>query len=265
MKRQVNELKDLKIDEISLVDRGANQHAIVTIAKRHGEEDKMDQYFDENGQLVDIDELSPGDVVYDADGDAFVYTFEDEVEEELEPVGKRDDNPFAQRSEPSRNYAEELRIELSKALTDKDRDAVISKAFGQMEEIAKAAERAQAAAESERQLRMEREYVEVAKGYSVGVDPEVLGPVLMRAAEALSYDDCVVIAKALDSVTGIADGYFEEIGKRGVGSNSDIYMQVEEIVNSQVSKGDFSREEMISAVFEDNPDAYDQYLAERRR
>lgn len=264
MRRKVRELQDLVIDEISLVDRGANQHATVTIAKRHGEEEEMDQYYDENGNLVDIDSLSHGDVVYDADQNA--YQFEaDEVEEdiyepELAGVSKVFERPTAHDS----TFAEDLRVELSKALTDEDRDAVIAKAFSQIDTISKAAEEARAAAEAERQLRLEREYTEVAKSYSVGVDPEELGPVLMRMAETMDEEDCAVIAKALDSASGIAEQYFEEVGKRGGGANSDVFMQVEEIIDGQVAKGDLPREEAVASYFETNPEAYDSYLAERR-
>jgi hypothetical protein len=40
-KRKVNKLSDLSIDEVSLVDRGANQHAAIVLSKRLEEEDDM--------------------------------------------------------------------------------------------------------------------------------------------------------------------------------------------------------------------------------
>lgn len=62
--RTVKRLYDLEIDEISLVDRSANQHADVAIAKR--DEGTM-TLMDVDGYEVAEDELQPGDVVYDAE------------------------------------------------------------------------------------------------------------------------------------------------------------------------------------------------------
>jgi hypothetical protein len=263
MARKVNALTDMEFDEISLVDKGANQYARTVIAKRHGEEENtMDEYFDSAGNPVEVDSLEPGDVVYDAQGDAFTLEVEEEVEErELATVGKRAGNPFDIQREDAEVF--DLREELSKALSDNDRDAVIAKAFdqlGQYQEIAKAA---QVAAENERQLRLDREYTEVAKNYSVGIAPEVLGPVLKRAAEALDREDCMVLAKALDSASAAGD-LFEEIGKSGAGANSDVFASVEAKIGEQISKADgVSKEELIFKAFEDNPAAYDEYLAEQ--
>lgn len=269
MARKVKELRDLEIDEISLVDKGANQHARTVIAKRHGEEENtMEEYFDAEGNLVDLDSLEPGDVVYDDEGNGFEAVTEDEDvdmvdERQLETVGKSL-NPFAVSRETSGGGIEGLREELSKALTDDARDEVIAKAFGKVEEYERVAKAAQATAETERQLRLDREYTEVAKRFSVGIDPEVLGPVLKRMAETMSDQDCTVIAKALEVGTAATEEIFEEIGKRGGGANSDIFTAVEEYVSTQVSKTDGSSEELLSKAFEENPEAYDQYLAERQ-
>lgn len=62
--RPVKRLFDLEIDEISLVDRSANQHADVAIAKR--DEGTM-TLMDVDGYEVAEDQLQPGDVVYDAE------------------------------------------------------------------------------------------------------------------------------------------------------------------------------------------------------
>lgn len=262
MKKRVKELRDLVIDEISLVDKGANQHATVTIAKRHGEEEEMSQYYDDGGNVVDIDSLSHGDVVYDETGDAYQFEADDFEYEMEEPAGVA---KAFQRSEPEYGtLADDLRVELSKALTDSDRDEVIAKAFSQIDLIQKNAEAALESAEVERQMRLEREYVEVAKNYEVGVSPEELGPVLMRMAETMSHEDCEVIAKALDSATAVADQFLDEIGNRGGGANSDVFAQVESILDEQVAKGDAPREETVATFFETNPQAYDDYLAERR-
>ena len=78
MKR--HQLSDLEIDEVSTVDRPANQHGLITFSKSTGmgegytEEVTMPgeneiEVFDADGQP--IDELAHGDVVYDQDGNEF--------------------------------------------------------------------------------------------------------------------------------------------------------------------------------------------------
>lgn len=76
MTRPVKRLFDLEIDEISLVDRPANQHGLVAIAKR--DEDNMPGIFDPDGNAVDEDSLEHGDVVYDNDGNEYVFVEDDE-------------------------------------------------------------------------------------------------------------------------------------------------------------------------------------------
>lgn len=92
-----NKLFDLDIDEVSVVDRPANQHGLIAFAKAAGagedqtQEVRMpDEIFDADGNGVDQDELEHGDVVYDADGNEYVFVLEDEDVEEREPemVGK---------------------------------------------------------------------------------------------------------------------------------------------------------------------------------
>lgn len=337
-------LSDIEIDEISLVDRGANQHAAVTIAKRAPEEDNMPEFYSEDGELLPEDTvLDEGDVVYDESGQAYEFVLEDEDDEgdyddgeqeyeqederELESVGKRGapgflagvktgfkagDNDFtplktaskgAQRGHHVGNFGyrhrkgiagggaagagaagaggagyaykktkedsvgksfrEEMMEELSKAYSDDERDAVLSKAFDQMEQYAEGAHEAEEIAKAERDLRLTREYISKAADYNVPVAPEELGPVLYRMAETMDYDDCAVIHKALES-SGAA--IFDEVGYIGGGDNADVFSQVQAYANENVSKSgeEISDAETISKVFEMNPDAYDQYLAEQR-
>lgn len=329
MARRVRELTDLVIDEVSLVDKGANQYATVTIAKRDTGEGEMDNYYTEDGELVDLSTLEDGDVVYDEDGEAFQYTDEDYEDDELEDeeVGKAalgrafssgaragihgknpmnagrvafgraraQGNPVVsqrtalglaagggiagtagqaaginayrkRRAGVEKVYsAEEISKALSEAITDSDRDDIISKAMGQMEYLEEIAKRAEEAAESERQMRLDREYTEVAKSYDVGVSPEVLGPVLKRMAETLSYEDCEVVAKALDSASVVRE-MFEDLGSAGLGSNSDVLTQVDQIIDGYVAKSGNgeTREQLVAKTFEMNPEAYDDYLRERR-
>jgi hypothetical protein len=276
MTRKVREIQDLVIDEISLVDKGANQHATVTIAKSaDGDKENYMDIYDELGNPLDEDALEIGDVVYDATGDAYEIQADDDTEEQVEErepelaVAKSFTNPFAkretQRQPVAKGFSEGLREELSKALTDRDRDAVINKAFSQIEALTEATEIAKRAAEEERDIRLTQEYVEIAKSYDLpGLNAEQLGETLKHAAEKLSYEDCEVIGKALAFASDAGNVLYEEIGSVGGGDNSDVLAMVNAHVDGYVAKGaNYSREELVSEVFGQNPEAYDQYLAER--
>src|SRR5215203_5997361 len=98
MPKPIKNLTNMEIDEISLVDKGANQHAMITIAKRAPEEDAMPEeqieLFDNEGQALDQESLEDGQIVYDGEGNAYEFTLEEgeatvEAEEkELATVGK---------------------------------------------------------------------------------------------------------------------------------------------------------------------------------
>ena len=263
MPRKVREIQDLIIDEISLVDKGANQHATVTIAKSaDGDKENYMDVYDEQGNPLDPDGLEIGDVVYDSEGDAYEIQaeddFEQEEQEELEPaVAKSFANPFVRREAPEsyeQSFAASLREELSKALTDADRDEVITKAFSRIEAAEQAAEIAKRAAEQEREVRLTQEYTEIAKSYDLpGVAPDELGGVLKRCAENLSQTDCEVIGKALQFAAEANESLYAEVGSIGGGDNSDVLNMVNAYVDEQVSKAGVTREELISETFSQNP------------
>jgi hypothetical protein len=72
--RTAQRLRALEIDEISLVDRPANQHGLVAIAKR--DEGAPMPLFDADGYEVDQDELEVGEYAYDEDGNQFAVVDE---------------------------------------------------------------------------------------------------------------------------------------------------------------------------------------------
>lgn len=268
MARKARRIEDLVVDEISLVDKGANQHAVVTIAKSaSGETEENMKIFDEQGNPLEERDLADGDVVFDEAGNAYQFTLdepepdEEVEEEEREPelVGKAQ-NPFRREVKKSKtDFAATLREELSKALSDSDRDAVISKAFGTIDVLAEEVSKAREVAEYERTARLHREYTEIAKSYNLPIADDVLGGVLMRCAENLSYEDCAIISKAFEAA---GEAVFMEQGLVGGGDNSDVLAQVNALVKENVSKSDTSQEELVSKLFSENPDLYDEYLSE---
>jgi hypothetical protein len=257
----------MEIDEISTVDKTANQYSRFVIAKRAPEEEDMPQLYNQEGQPLDEDQLEFGDIVFDDEGQAYEFV-EDEGEEiedehvdedqlELANVGK---SAFFQPQRGS--FSASVMQELSKAFTDNDRDQVIAKALGRVEELEAAQYQAELIAKSERDLRLTREYISKAAEYNLPVAPDELGPVLYRMAETMSYDDCAVIAKCLETAGEIL---FEETGYQGGGDNADIYSQVEAHAYDTFGKAEnFDSVSAINTVFDQNPDAYDEYLAAQR-
>lgn len=322
MSNVIKTLRDMEIDEISLVDRPANAHAKVVIAKRATQEDTVpdEEVYNEDGEAIDVSELSEGDVVFDQEGNPFLIVEDDEASAEYEEQGELEEasvskgvvgnlasqftrglkgiagpaptaggqrafragahigrNKLAygagtagvagaggayalKKNDDSKTFAEELREELSKSLTDIERDEVISKAFAQVEEMQQSLSEAEEIAKSERDLRLVREYEEVAKNYNLPIPSEELAPVLMAIAEELPYEYGEVIHKALSAAGEII---FEEYGTEGAGSNNDVLTAVDAYIDENVSKSDISKAEAVEAVFDANPGAYDEYMATR--
>lgn len=86
-----NKLFDLEFDEVSAVDRPANQLGLIAFAKSAGpgegpnsQEDSMPEIevYDSDGYAVDGNSLEHGDVVYGEDGTEYVYTVSDEADED---------------------------------------------------------------------------------------------------------------------------------------------------------------------------------------
>lgn len=325
----VKHLSDIEIDEVSLVDRGANQLAAVAIAKRAPEEENMPELYNEEGQLLDENSLVDGQLVYDEAGTEYRFELDDDVEpgededeadEEVEEVveerelasvgkafgqgpttgpstfgakkktaaqpafragagvGMKPLKPAATmgggmpqrpnlgsaaaRPTVAKSYSEQVMEELSKAYSDEERDAVLSKAFAEVDGYRLQAVEAVKIAKSERDLRLTNEYISKAEEYNLPVDANALGPVLYRMAETMSYEDCSVIAKCLESAGSMI---FDEIGNIGGGDNVDIMDQVNAQAQELVTKAaDSTVPDMVNQIFESNPQAYDEYLATRR-
>jgi len=268
MSRRVRELSNIEIDEVSLVDRPANQHARVEIAKRATEEETVPEIYSEDGQLLDESQLKHGDVVFDAEGAAYMFVADEqeaEAEEETKELAEAGVSKGADLfgKTESKSLGDRVREDLSKALTEMDRDEVISKA---LDEISKADERARAAeeiAKAERELRLTKDYVAKAATYNLPIEPDDLGPVLMRMAETMSYEDCAVVAKALDAASEAFEYISSEIGYEGGGDNNEVIAQVNATIDGQVSKGDVSKADAMEAFFDTNPAAYEEYLSSR--
>lgn len=341
--RTVKQLRDLEIDEVSLVDRPANQHGLVAITKR--DEGTMDELFDERGNPISEDQLQPGDVAYTADGERLVMLTDDDVQDlldqgydvedvnaevdatadhfedagfevddrELAGVGKavtgtgslnrealraigrnvrgyaggtttrrraagaaaitggttsavsyiggrgRRETKAARFTGPS--LGREVVAELSKAVSDSDRDSVISKVAQHVDRLSEIAETAVAKADALEAYVEEQGWLEVAKGYDVPAREDELARILQGASSVLSKRDMDTLDRVLKAAGEPV--YYDEAGVPGYSADSEVMDQVMGLVQEIVGKADVTPEQATTAVFQADPNAYDRYLAER--
>lgn len=278
MPKAVSVVRDQRYDEVSLVDRPANQYAPIVLAKRADAEleDHMpDDFVGSDGSPLDLSEYEPGQQFTDDEGNTFEWDGEDLYQLDDEDAGDRELAEVGKSAffaDPDGEVIARVSAELSKAVSDEDRNAVVSKAFTSLAKRAEAAEqraaRAEQIAKAEQDRRLTADYIAKAAEYNVPVDPSELGPVLMRMSGALSYEDCAVINKAL-TASGEA---FTEIGVEHGGFDDDSpAAQLDAFLDERA--GDIakaggtpiSKAQAMTDYFDANPAAYDAMRAERIR
>lgn len=241
----------------------------------------MPDYLDGEGNPIDLSQYEEGTILEDDDGNQFEVTFnadpddfddnsgfgyDDDDDDDFEPADERQFETVGKSAFGYDPALASVREALSKAVSEEDRDRVLTKAFSSMSKRAEVAEwrlqEAEEIAKSEQNLRLEREYISKAAEYNVPIDADELGPVLMRCATALSYDDCAVIHKALCAA---GEMLYMEAGFDGSDAPEDPMDQIDAFLDERVSKSDGrSHESLVTAFFDDNPGAYDALRAERR-
>ena len=276
MPRKVRRLHDMEIDEVSFVDRPANQHASITFTKRADEQESaMPDIYDEEGNALDEGQLESGSVVYDDEGNEFVYLDEEDAEAFADEQGLDIDDLLGDEEfepeyaavgkswSPGRSLGDQVYEDLSKALDTDERDQVLAKALDAVEYASDQAQEANERAALLEQLLAETQAIHKAEEqFSLPVDSEVIGPVLLRAQQTMSKRDYAVLERTLQAA-GDAASLYDEIGFGG-GAENSVQDQVEAAALELIGKNDdVSPEEAIVALYEANPAAYDEYLAEQ--
>lgn len=273
----VRKLGNLIFDEVSLVDRPANQHGLVVFAKADTKESGAMGFYTADGQPIDPDDVELGQRVYNDEGVEFIGAeFDDEdddvvyVDEQGNPI--EDDEP-AEEGElvgvgkrAGKPLSQVFLEDLSKALTQDGRDEVIAKALGRMETIEKRNQDLTHTVSALIDANARRDYTEVAKGYDLPFDPEDLGGLLQRLSKSLSPEDMQSVGQILTAGSEYAkQASLLEIGYSG-GTPSSVYDEVASAAADVVvkSQGGVAFEDATTAFFEANPAAYDEYEAEQR-
>lgn len=335
MKKPVSKLIDLEIDEVSVVDRGANQHSLISFSKslavgqEPDAEERMSMTFvTDDGTEVTEDQLLPGDVIVDENGNEYELYDESELgdlsdeddgsDSDDDDVDKALYNPLnapgafmrgfgratkqgasrkdalrrglrgamkdggavgaaglaaagggaalyaanRRKGEMSKSLGEEILEEFSKAVSDRDREAVIAKMADEVDRAHEIAKQAMAYAEAEKEARLDEAFISKAAEYNLPVEPEVFGPILKAMATALTPDQLEVVDALFNS---IGDYLFDEVGYVGESSNTSVLDHVDAFASELVGKSDVSKAQAMTFAFENNPAAYDAYLAEMGR
>lgn len=165
--------------------------------------------------------------------------------------------------------AEELTFlqELSKNLEDEDTREAINKALESVSKLQERAEAAEEIAKSEREHRLNQEWIAKARSYAnLPVSADEFGPVLKKLDEALDEDEMGLVTKVLSTANEtVADlRVFDEIGKRGenVEVISKLDAKAEEI---RKSDDGLSMEQARERALEADPKLYDEYIQESGR
>jgi hypothetical protein len=266
-----NKLFAMEIDEISLVDRPANQHASVLISKADTPEEEAMGYVDADGTPIDETELEHGDVVYNDSGDPFVFV-EEGREADFEVEDDVEDTYYDEDREPElvgKSFGNEVLQAISKAVNDDEQKVAIAKAFAvqqeQIEEFRKRAETAEAWAEREHDERITEAFIAKAAEFNLPVSAEVFGPILKKMATVLDDAELDIVEKVF---TEAGDMLYDEVGYVGTASNGmGVFDEVEAVAKAAVSKAaesglEISDEDALVAALEMNPEAYAAYNAE---
>lgn len=273
--RSVRKLHDMDIDEVSLVDRAANQHATIAFSKADNQEENMPEdgvfdVYDVDGFPVDQSTLTVGDIVYNDEGEEFVVAESDG--EEFEAYGDEPDfdSNFVSDVEEGHEMAigkslgDAMLEELSKASSEEERSEIIAAAMHEVEVAKAAAAEAWEIARHEQDRRLEDQFISKAAEYNLPVSPEVLGPILKSAATVLTDEQLDVLDQLFSAV---GEFLYEELGAVGDTDNDDVMNQVDHYASELVGKSDggLSPEQATTMMFANNPTAYEQYLAENGR
>jgi len=268
-----NRLSDMEFDEVSLVNRPANQLSKVVLFKSADSEERAVPGHKDKKMDEDEEEISkPGHYEKMEDHD-------DEDEEEVSKPGhkmKKDDGEAIDLPSEVYEYIDALESanaemvdELSKmAEYIEEETDILKSADPQIVEIVKAAEeRAEAAekiAKAERDYRIEQEFIAKAAEFSaLSVDASTLGPVLKAAAEVMDEEAFGVIIDALSAAneTVSESGLFSEVGKSTSfesGSSTDSIEKAAARLREEDTS--LTHAQAISKAVELDPSLYTEYL-----
>ena len=232
---EVFRLTDLEIEEVSLVELGANNKKFVT---RKGENGIGNLWF-------------MGDnMVEKKDGEKTVEKTAEEIEKELKDRLEKE-----MRAEIEKEYAEKLKTEKAGMTAE-------------IEKANKLASDALKVAEVEKAARLNKEFIDVAKGMPTLGDASKVGPILKEMSEKLStetYTAAIAMLKTADERMK-KSMLLEEIGKDGAGEvSSSAYGEIEKAAKGIAEAEKIAYGLALEKAIKLNPKLYEKYQAERAK
>lgn len=233
MKKLIN----ISVDEVSVVDKPANDRKFLIIKHAKGGEQNMT--IEEILEKIEDEELKKGlsDVLDDKISK--IKNLEEKVEE-------------LEKAEGEEEGEEEGEIEKV------DLPEEVAKSI---EALEKRVEVAESMAKKEHSKRMEIEFTKRAEDFKKVAEVDKIVSILMKANEVGDdfYNDLEDVLKTAQA--RIEEGNIEKInGKDGGGDATDPLAKIEELADAIVEKGDMTREKAIVKVLEEHPELYREYI-----
>ena len=242
----MNELKDLELDEISVVDAGANPEAHIVMFKRKQEENSMVK--NETAAEVVKQEEHREESLFDSLSDSLSKSIVESID--ITKFKNENDALKARVAELEKALAE--RDEADKAAVEK---TATDKLAADNAALAETLERLKKRLEDEIEKRENNELMKIAAKYElIGENADNTFKLLKSLKGTEGYDLLIgTFDKVLESVN--KSGTFEEIGKSGVGSQvSDINKIADGI---QKNEPQLTRAQAIDKAYLAHPELQD--------
>ena len=275
----MNRLTDMEFDEISLVSRPANQLSKVVLYKSDNQETDVSDITKGHGKgSKGMHKMPDGSMMADEDMEEEVM---EDDEEEMMPKGKRvakgDDTDVVDLPSEVFEYISALeeanadlqnRVSKAEAMHEEEDTDIMKSADPEIVALVKSFEErataAEAIAKSERNHRLDREFISKASVLThLSVDASAFGKVLKSAAELLSSEQYATIWNALEAAnTALAESQvFSEVGKSGDFDNESSFSNIDKAANKLLANNpEMTREQAISKSVQENPSLYTEYL-----
>lgn len=259
----ISKLQGMKIDEVSLVRRPANQHAAIVFSKAdEGDDMPPGTIYTESGEEVSIDDLELGTLVEGEDGEIYEVVEDDSVAE-VEESDSEDREP-ALVGKSDEDYAEMISKAYSEAVTEEERARLIAGVAREAQIAKAAAKRTDATIAKMKADAYVDECIAKAEEYGIaGPRTEQFGVAISKMLTVLSEDEAQLMDDIFKSFAELA----VEVAKGSEAVGASEVMEVveshaDEIVKS--ANGGLTKEQAMAAAFEANPDLYAMYLAEQK-
>lgn len=240
---KVYHLTNLELEEISIVTWGANNKKFVM---RKGENHDGKLWFSKEIKLENGDDNMG------------------ETEEELKKAAEekaRLDKEAAEKAEKEKAKKEKAEKELQEILAAKNKaEKEALNLAKELAETKRLAEEAKKAADIEKELRLTKEFVDLAKEqYGVIGEPDKIGKLLKNAHEKLSSEDYAILIETFKGANEKikASGLLQEFGKNDKGGMDEKpELKLDRMAKEYAEKNKVSYTDALTAVIAANPDLY---------